>query len=148
MPAADAEVEFELRPSRLHRLATACLWALALVLAPVQALRLEAPWPLLLLIVLPLVLRGLPECVPQRLRVAGHAVEARTATGHRSGCVAGRLALTGWALEIPVRWNDGRRDRIVVWRDAVDDADYRRLARILRQRPAGREAPPRLAADG
>lgn len=144
MPAPDVEVE--LRPSRLRRLAALIPCLLALLVAPSQALRLESPWPLLLLVALPLVLLHLPECAPRRLRVTGHEVQALTARAERRGCVDGPLALTGFALELPVCWDDGRRDRIVVWRDAVADADYRRLARILRRQPgsdASDDVPPR-----
>lgn len=129
-------VEIELRTSRLRRLAALVPCLLALLVAPAQALRLEAPWPLLLLVVLPLILLRLPECAPRRLRVAGREVRALTATSRLTGRISGPLALTRFALEFPVRWHDGRRDRIVVWRDAVDDADYRRLARTLRRLPA------------
>jgi hypothetical protein len=139
------DVELALRTSRLRRLTTSVSWLLAVCIAPAQALRLESPWPLLLLIALPLVLLSLPECVPRRLRIAGAEVEAFTAESRRVGCLDGPLALTRFALEVPVRWDDGRHDRIVVWRDAVDDADYRRLARILRRPPGGEAADPPTA---
>ncbi len=133
MPAPDVDVE--LRPSRLRRLAALIPCLLAMLVAPAQAVRLETPWPLLLLVVLPLVVLRMPECAPRRLSVTGLDVQALTATARRRGRIDGPLALTGFALELPVRWNDGRRDRVVVWRDAVDDADYHDLARILRRQP-------------
>ena len=84
---------------------------------------------------MPLLLRLLPECVPRRLRIFGAEVEAVTASTRLVGTLAGPAAVTRFALELPVRWADGRRDRVVVWRDAVDDADYRDLARVLRRQP-------------
>ena len=128
------DLELALRPSRVRRAAAGAALALGLLVAPLQALRLEAPWPLLLLPALALLPRFLPEAEARHLRLGDDRLVATTAAGPRGGRRAGRAAITALAIELPVRWDDGGRERLVVWRDAVDDPAYRRLARSLRRR--------------
>ena len=133
MRAQEPALAFDVSPSRWRR---GALWGLALLVllaAPVRARGLEVPWPLLAVLALPLLPRLLPELEARRIELEGMTLRVETSIGERRGRVLGDAAITPFAVEIPVAWADAGHERLVVWRDAVDDASYRRLARALRR---------------
>lgn len=133
MPRADEPpLEIDAEPSRRRRLVGAAGVALVVLLVPLQALAQGSPWPLLALALLPLLPRDVE---PRRLRLAGEALSVELEAGRRSGRLAGVAAISAVAVELRVRWEEGGTSRLVLWRDAVDDAAYRHLVRRLRRCP-------------
>jgi hypothetical protein len=136
-------LEFDAAPSRWRRLVLASAAGLVVAIALLQALAPATPWPLRVLLVLPLLPRLCPELEARRIRLDGDALWVLAVDGPRPGTLDGAAAVTAVAVELPVRWEGGGRERLVLWRDAVEDAVYRRLVWRLRRR--SRAAPRRGA---
>jgi hypothetical protein len=124
-----------LRPSRLRRGLIGLGVPLALAALAVSAVQTGQgaphPWPVLCgLVLVWIALRAAraPEPVALALREPELLLED---AGGRLTPVRrlGPVDVTGAALHCPVRDAGGRRRRLVVWRDSVDEADWRRLAR-------------------
>lgn len=116
---------------RLERGACCALPALLLVLAVSRG----HPWPLYWLPALALLAwrtHGTWDRVRRLERTpAGLRVDLGDGTW-REAAVLGPARRFSVAVFLPCRLADGARLRVVLWRDAVDDATFRRLSRIAR----------------
>ena len=127
-------LEVALVRSRFRSAVVTLGWLLVAAASVAQVFRLEAPWPLLACPLLALALRGLPETRAERLDFDGTELHVDTPTGKRSGIWSkGRVSPV--AIEVPICWHRGGRDRVVLWRDALTDADFRAVARRMRAGP-------------
>ena len=124
--------EVHLGRSCICRVLTSGLEVAALGVALWQSVRLEVPWPLLALVVGVLLTRRLVTLAPDRIRLLAQGIEVATAAGMRGAEVGRFRALTPLALEFELRWASGGRDHLIIWRDAVTEAEFRRLSRWLR----------------
>ena len=95
-----------------------------------QAIHLAALWPLLACPALLMAMRWLPE-TRTAFVLDGSEIRVRTSEGVRVGLWS-RGRVSPLAIEIPVHWQRGGHDRVVLWRDAVTDADFRAVARTTR----------------
>ena len=126
-----------LQPSRNARLlrATALPGALLVVFAALLAT--GDAWALT---VLPLVLLGAcllrADAAPRAIDLRGASLQIRDRhcgpDAWRAVRVRPGARVGAFAIELPVETSDGRRRRLTLWRDAMSEADYRRLARRVR----------------
>ena len=133
MSGRSPPLEITPAPSRLGAGTTAFGWVLLVYAAVGQAVDLNVLWPLFACPVLLMTLRYVPDTQSQFM-FDGPVIRARTSEGERVGSWSkGRVSPL--AIEVPVRWHLGGRGRVVLWRDAVSEADFRRVARRVRTDP-------------
>lgn len=92
------------------------------------------PWPLM---AVPLILWGTwlarREPLPRRLRLRQRALLLEYEDGVVEAVqVRAGARATGLALMVPIHDSRNRRRTLTLWRDALCDSDYRRLARRCR----------------
>ena len=133
-------------PSRWGAGTTAFGWGLLVCAAVGQAVDLNVLWPLLACPVLLMTLRYAPETQSQ-FTFDGPVIRARTSEGERVGNWS-KGHVSPLAIEVPVRWHRGGRGRVVLWRDAVSEADFRRVARRVRTDPLIPTSSPAAARRG
>lgn len=123
-----------LRPSRNRRLLLLLTPPLLLPAAIAAAWVQSHPWPLM---AVPLILWSVwcarTEPLPQRLVLRRRAVVLEHEDGSRETVqIRSGARVTALALMVPIRDSNQRRRTLTLWRDALDEVDYRRLARRCR----------------
>ena len=136
MSAAERPQErvIDVGPTRIGRLADGCLLIAVLCVAVDRALVLEQPWPLLVPVLWALLSRRLAGVSVSRLVLRDGALRAVDARGvcRAAGALAPTASCSALAIEMTVLRPADRPARVVLWRDAVSEGDFRALTRAFR----------------
>ena len=134
--ARPQERVIDVGPTRIGRLADGLLLLAVLAVAVDRALVLEQPWPLLVPFFWLLLSRRLAGVPVSRLLVRDGALRAVDARGvcRAAGTLAPSASCSALAIEMKVLRPAERPARIVLWRDAVSEGDFRALTRAFRLR--------------
>lgn len=130
----DGGTSIRLRPSRQRRLLLRCGPPLAALWLLTQAAAGADPFPLLFApLLLAAALQLHAERAPRELALRGAGLFVLDARERwRPVRVLPGARVSALAVELPVEDAGGHRCRLAIWRDAVSDADFRRLARRVR----------------
>ena len=122
-------------PSSLHRVVRRLSLPCAVLLCGSAAIAAQHLWPLLWLGVFALfwVLAGTRFDNVRGCVLAGDGLRIDRGDGRWcAACVRGPARPFSWAIFLPCVDERGRECWVVFWRDAVDDATFRRLSRMAR----------------